>query len=172
MPTRQSTRPRRLLTQSILKDMFIYDPDDGRLIWRKSRGGRHAKAGMVAGYAHRQGYVMVQIGGHGYLAHRLIWLMMTGSWPTHEIDHRNLIKDDNRWRNLRQAAPHQNCANRRVRSDSKSGVKGVSRKGNKWRAVLTKHGQRRSLGYFDTVEQASAAYRAAAKKINAAYARA
>ncbi|WP_443082772.1 HNH endonuclease [Variovorax sp. PAMC 28711] len=34
---------------------------------------------------------------------------MTGSWPVSTIDHRNGIKDDNRWDNLRTSLRPKIC---------------------------------------------------------------
>lgn len=52
------------------------------------------------------------IHGYHYKASRLAWLYMTGEWPKYEMDHINHVKDDNRWVNLRDVTPAENCANR------------------------------------------------------------
>jgi hypothetical protein len=46
------------------------------------------------------GYRVIDIDGKDYYAHDLIYLYMTGKWPTGEIEHINDNKDDNRWGNL------------------------------------------------------------------------
>lgn len=56
-------------------------------------------------------YRRVCRGGNRVLEHRLAWRLMTGKWPTNEIDHRNGDKTDNRWVNLREATAAQNHQN-------------------------------------------------------------
>jgi len=45
-----------------------------------------------------------------------------------------------------------------------SGVKGVARQGNRWKAYTSTHGKRVHLGYFPTVELAAAAVTEANKE--------
>jgi hypothetical protein len=61
-----------------------------------------------------------------YREHRLAWLYMTGEWPTHEIDHINGDRVDNRFCNLREATASENRWNSRKRVNNTSGYKGVS----------------------------------------------
>ncbi|WP_442866791.1 AP2 domain-containing protein [Agrobacterium sp. ST15.13.015] len=87
--------------------------------------------------------------------------------PDVEVDHRNLIKRDNAFLNLREASHAQNMANQTVRSSNKSGVRGVywEKTSGKWRASINAGGRRIDLGKFKTKEQAAAA-RAAAVTIH------
>jgi len=98
---------------------------------------------------------------------------MTGAWPKHQIDHHNLDKADNRWRNLREATRSQNQANRRAHSNSRSGIKGVYLEGRsgRWRAQVQHKGRTHNLGRFDTAEEARAAYATAAAATFGEYAR-
>lgn len=75
-----------------------------------------------------------------------------------QVDHKNRNTLDNRRSNLRIATPGQNSQNRGVRSDSRSGVRGVGwfAPTRKWRAHACVDGKRRTLGYFDTIEEAAA----------------
>ena len=90
-----------LLTQDGLRQLLNYDPDMGAFTWRQGRGP--VRAGGVAGCLTRKGYRRIQIDGQNYMAHRLAWLYMYGSWPPEQIDHINEIKSDNRLDNLRLA---------------------------------------------------------------------
>jgi hypothetical protein len=74
--------------------------------------------------------------------------------PDH-INHNGL---DNRRCNLRPVTEVQNAANRRVRTDSSCGFKGVIKKGNVWRARAYRDGIRIHLGYFASAEDAARAY--------------
>jgi DNA-binding transcriptional MerR regulator len=102
----------------------------------------------------------VYLDGITYIASRLIWRMQTGRDPGQlEIDHRNHDCTDNRWSNLRCGTRSRNQANRR-RKVGKKLPKGVFF--NRWGTRYEARCQRRHLGTFDTVEEAKAAYEAAA----------
>jgi len=83
-----------------------------------------------------------------------------------DVDHRNRNKLDNRRCNLRLCTPSENLMNRPKTRANTSGFKGVSfcKKSGKFKAEITAYKIRHSLGYFNTAEEASAAYKKAAKK--------
>ena len=98
---------------------------------------------------------------------------MTGSWPIAEIDHINGVKDDNRFKNLREATRTENIRNQKLpRVDNASGVAGVSwyKKYGKWVARIQVHGKRISLGYFSNLCDAVTARKAAEIKHFGAFA--
>jgi len=140
------------LTASELRERFTYDPltgvltrrSDGKSKWRLSSEGYPA----VANFAY---------------VHRIVWKMQTGSDASHRIDHRNQIRHDNRWENLREATASQNRFNGGLDANNTSGFRGVFFQANKWRAQITVNGKRRHLGYYETREAASKAYLAAAQ---------
>ena len=149
-------------------EALSYDPATGQFTWKKGRRqGRHA------GFANGGGYVGIKVKELTCLAHRLAWLLVHGDWPSAQIDHINGDPADNRIANLRLATPAQNGANARRRSDNRSGFKGVGwhKKTRKWRANIVRDGRMRSLGYFDTPEQAAEAYATAAKALRGEFAR-
>jgi hypothetical protein len=80
--------------------------------------------------------------------------------PETRVDH----KDHNglhNWRtNLRKANAAQNAQNCRVSTRNKSGLKGVSKKGSKWRAQIML-----PLGFFSNKRDAARAYDKAARKM-------
>jgi len=63
--------------------------------------------------------------------------------------------------NVRWASWTAQALNKRVRCDSRSGVKGVIRSGSKWRAEIKANGITMRLGTFDSIDAAAAAQRAA-----------
>lgn len=156
-----------------LNERFTYEPATGLLRHRKWTGGT-AHAGTVAGARLKSGYIRVACQGDYYLAHRLIWKMMTGDDPPAEIDHIDGLRANNRWSNLRCASRAENSHNTRRPSTNTSGFKGVywHEKAAKWRAVIKNGGDTPiHLGYFTRPEDAHAAYRAAAERMFGEFAR-
>lgn len=60
---------------------------------------------------------------------------------------------------------HDQAINRDTPSNNTSGVKGVCKVKNKWRAYITNHGKRINLGTFDTREEAKLAREKAEKEL-------
>jgi len=149
------------LTVERLKELLTYDPETGKFRWRVNRG-RTAKAGDIAGNPAGGNYIQIKIDGRSLQAGRLAFLYMTGKYPEHEVDHKNLDRQDDRWANLREATPQQNCRNRSTRRDNLLGVKGVKACKNKYRAMIQINGKRKHLGYFATIADAAIAYATAA----------
>ena len=81
-----------------ISEMLEVD-DSGVLRWKKNMGTR-VKKGAVAGTTNKDGYIVVTIRGAKYFAHRLAWLLYTGSWPSSILDHINGETSDNRRGNL------------------------------------------------------------------------
>lgn len=157
------------LTQARVRELFDYR-DDGSLIRRKSSGP--AKAGSVAGSMDTRGHIQVRVNRILVHAHRVIFLWHHGYLPD-EVDHRDMDKANNRIENLREATRSQNIANRSLRSDNKSGFKGVSFRKDvgKWVASIQKDKKRICLGAYIRLEDASAAYASAAREMYGEFAR-
>lgn len=154
-----------LLTFREASSRLAYDPSTGEIRWRERCGGPRDSswntkhAGKLAGTLGSDGYLRLRFNKGGFAAHRIAWLIHFGSWPKEEIDHINGVKSDNRLCNLREADHSLNMSNRCY---SASGAKGVSQVGERWRAVIViGHRKKKNLGYFDTLDEAAAAYRAA-----------
>lgn len=158
------------LTQSRVRELLDYDPETGIFIWRVDRVANRRvikAAGSVAGCVmkvKKNSYRVIKINDRQYSAHRLAWLLVTGSWPERDIDHRDGDGLNNRWRNLREATSAQNSANRRLSRNNTSGAKGVSWRTDlgKWKATIEVARRRRHLGFFVDKADAAAAYEAAA----------
>ena len=158
-----------MIDAETLRSLLHYDPDTGVFTWRVSRYGG-ARAGNIAGNIRKTGYKGIKVYGKLYFAHRLAWLYVYGEWPSNFIDHINCIEGDNRIANLRLANNSQNQANSRKH---KIGFpKGVRKRGNKYQARIRVNTVEKHLGYYDTIEQAQAAYCEAAQKEFGAYHRA
>jgi len=158
--------PIALPTQDYLRACFSYDPETGVLTWRvrprehfasdrQWHGTNTMRAGKVAGHFREDGYFYLGLAQSFYLAHRIIWKLMTGEEPPEQIDHRDVDPSNNRWDNLRSAnQTEQNC-NKRLRQINATGRRGVyfGRDG-KAIAQFTADGVTRHLGVFATVEEA------------------
>ena len=147
--------------EELRKDLR-YDPETGDLIRLVTRDC--VKAGDLAGCRDDRGYRIVAIKGRTYWAHRVAWALHYGAWPTHQIDHRDLDKGNNRIANLREATPSQNHGNMAIYKSNTSGRKGVTwcKQRKKWHARIRVRGLRINLGHHDDLEAAHAAYCAAA----------
>lgn len=161
--------PRKSLDPEGLREWFYIDAADV-LRWRKDGGGGN-KAHSAAGLIGNHGYRVVGFARRRILAHRIVWAITYGRWPRLQIDHINGIRDDNRLANLREATARQNVCNTPARKSSKSGIKGVSQHGNRWRASISLDGKTHRLGTFATAEEASAAYADAAQRLHGEFAR-
>lgn len=148
-----------------LRDLLNYRPETGMFCWRETNSNR-AKAGSIAGTRDkRKGYIYIRIDGRRYLAHRLAWLYVTGEWPEHQVDHRDLNPSNNKWSNLRAATDSDNKANRRGHGALPKGVIFDRRRSvHPYYARIMVRGVFHHIGSFETAEQAAAAYSKAARK--------
>ena len=121
---------------------------------------------MRAGSLHWTGYRYVTVLGCAYPEHWLVWFYVKGVWPRAFLDHRNGVRDDNRWSNLREASRKQNNENARTRKDNKTGTRGVcwDNTEGKWRAYLYHNKKQINLGHFHEIEEARLARLAAERK--------
>lgn len=163
------------LTPEYVRSIFDYDSAAGLLKWRKLPhvSASNIKVGGVAGFLENTGYTRVRIGGHQYMAHRLIWLYVHGEWPREQVDHKDRDKGNNRIDNLRLADNRLNRANTAVNANNFLGCKGVQlhKQSGKYRARICVYGKHISLGLHHKIEDAVAAYTKAAKDHFGDYAR-
>lgn len=131
-------------------------------------GGLYRKTNGRRGYLRPDGYVYVRLGGRSFGEHRLVHMMFSGDWPD-QVDHVNGNRSDNRPENLRSATHAQNCMNRKPMSKAKGCYWMASR--GKWMVQIGVGGSRRTIGYFDSIESARAAYRNAAEELHGDFAR-
>lgn len=161
-----------MLSHSKLRQHLHYDPRTG--VWTRrvdsvQRG--NFWAGDRADKRNKSGYRIITLLGKTYRAHILAWFYATKKWPISLMDHKDCLKGNNKFENIRLATPSQNRANTCKQKNNTSGYKGVRKDGKKWRAKIRVHGTNYNLGRFDDPREAHAAYVAAATQYFGEYAR-
>jgi hypothetical protein len=143
-------------------DRISYNPASGLFMWVVSAPG--IRAGKLAGSVSSHGYLIIKLGRKQYRANRLAWFLTHGEWPGGEVDHIDGDPLNNRLNNLRVVDRAGNSQNRRkAHRDNASGLLGATwnKQHKRWQAKLVANKVRHHLGYFDTPEEAHAAYMAA-----------
>lgn len=153
-----------MITQALAKQLFAYD--NGNLIRLKASGGYPSN--NVAGWVtvcNKAFYKKLNINKKTYYLHRIIFLFHHGYMPK-IIDHINGDSLDNRIENLREATQSQNCANQRIKTNNKLGVKGIhqDKKSKKYIAKIMLNRKSIWLGSYCLLEDAIEAHRVGSKK--------
>lgn len=121
---------------------FIIDSDD------------FEKVKNYCWHINNTGYVMTNNNNKRYLLHRIIFPDVPKGM---QIDHINRIKTDNRKINLRIVYPFQNCQNVAVSKKSRTGIKGVIIRNNKFLASFRYNKIYYRVGLFDSINDAKIA---------------
>ena len=159
-------------------DFYVFDAlfellPDGTLL-NKVKRSRNTVVGAVSGSLSYYGYVVLCVGMKKHMAHRVVWLLSTGQWPTDDIDHINGVTTDNRIENLRDVPRLTNMQNqRRLSKANKTGFRGVwAHKNGRFKAFARTPGENRTkhLGYFTTPQEAFAVAEAYRKQHYEGYA--
>ena len=139
------------LTWSKLRDILSYNKDTGEFVLLKT-------GDAISGTDNGKGYVYISIDGKKYYLHRLAWFYVKGRWPI-EIDHKDGVRANNVWANLRECSRTGNLQNLHVvRNPSK--LMGVSycKRWKCYKAQIGINNRQKWLGYFETAELAHDAY--------------
>ena len=157
-----------MITQDYLQSILHYNPETGIFTWLKPNKMSSKKVGDRAGKTKIKYYITITIDGRSYKAHRLAWLYMTGSFPASFIDHKDRVKYNNAWINLRAVTPAGNCRNRKLKADNTSGVSGVNfnKRANKWVVRLGVDGKRYCFGHYKTLDEATEVRNREIKKLD------
>jgi hypothetical protein len=154
-----------------LRQRLRYEPDTGKLFWLDYEGMPNNWRARFAGkeaftYLGVGGYYQGSVGGALYHAHRVIWAIYHGKWPTHHIDHINGVGADNRIVNLRDVTRQENMKNMKMPKNNTSSVTGVvwDKAAHKWKVQIQVDNRTLHLGRFSTFEEAAEARKTAAKK--------
>lgn len=98
-----------------------------------------------------------------FYIHNLVAAAFIGKRPyKHKVNHKNGTKLDNNVDNLEYVTHRENITHI---TNNKSGFTGVSKTPKRWRACMHYDGKTRTIGCFDTPEEAHAAYLAKLEEI-------
>lgn len=174
----------------MLRLLLTYDPATGALYWRARKAwmfrpsangkGRKSQqacadtwnaryAGKPALNTLRNGRLVGEIFDRPVKAHRAIWAIVFGFWPT-RIDHKDGCPSNNRISNLRVATRPQNAWNSVARRGKKGAF--LDKRRDTWFSSITVGGRSMYLGTFQTEEAAAARYDAAARELHGEFYRA
>jgi hypothetical protein len=151
------------LTAEIVRQLLEYDGE--HLRWKVNRTGT-ARKGTIAGSTASKKYRTIKIFGKTHSAHRVIWLIVHGHWPKHQIDHIDGNPLNNRIDNLRDVTPTENSQNMKRPSHNTSGRIGVywDKCKRKWAAYIKVGQKQTGLGRFNHKHEAIAARQLAEEK--------
>lgn len=164
------------LTPKEVSELLDADMDNGKLKWKY-----RPEAQFPAGYrayrswnarfldkeaftaVNNHGYKVGTLFGKIYTAHRVVWAIAHGEWPSDQIDHINGLRVDNRLCNLRLTSNSRNHKNQKMPATNTSGVVGVrlEKRTGAWVAAIYDCGRRHYLGTFSEKDEAIAARKAA-----------
>lgn len=155
-------RNKPLPSQEYLNSILSYDKDSGVLSWKErqfesslANFWNKRYAGKPITTVGSAGYVFLSVDKSRYLAHRVIWKMMTG----HDaliVDHINRNRLDNRLCNLREASTSLSMHNKAHKGGRLP--QGVNPNGYRFMARISNQGKTIHLGTYATPEEASEVY--------------
>lgn len=151
------------LTAKRLRALFTFDYETGKFYSARSDLRRSV------GSTTKHGYVTLKVDGSYHMAHRLAWLYDKGKWPDGQIDHINGNRADNRIENLRDVDQTTNMQNQRsAHVDCASRLAGTyfHKRIGKHYAQIRVNKVLKHLGYFETPEEAHAAYLKAKRELH------
>lgn len=159
---------RQLPDVTYLRECFLYNKRTGVLLWKR-RPDRHFSTSRSANtwntsysgkpaltFKNKSGHANGNVAGRVYLAHRIIWKLVTGEEPPPIVDHKDRNPGNNRWSNLRVASKGQNNIN----SGIPHGVFYQKARGT-WMAHIKVNQKRLYLGTYSSEDLARIARRAA-----------
>lgn len=151
-------KEKELVIGEMLISQLTLDADKGLLFWKEPRQRRniHKPVGTVS---KTLGYVQVAIWHdekcYIFNAHRLVWRIYYGEWPSLFLDHIDKNRANNSIHNLREVTTSQNHLNRKTAFTTKTGCLNIFQTpSGKYRFTLTKEGELLERKLFDTLDEA------------------
>jgi hypothetical protein len=154
------------LSADVINEYFEYK--DGELYWKKDKNG--SRVGKIAGSKTFR-YRTIKFNGKNYLLSRIVFFMFNGYYPKN-VDHIDGDTWNNKIENLRPASPAENNRNRKIATNNKTGVKGLSfcNQLKRYKAQITKNYKQIHLGYYNDIELAELVIDMAREKYHGSFA--
>jgi hypothetical protein len=164
--------PKALPSPEVLRQLLRYEPETGKLFWKERPPELFAskRACSVWNARYPGTEALSYVDSHGYKmgavlsmrhakAHRVIFAIHFGEWPSGHIDHIDGDRANNRIENLRSVSHAENQRNMGWNRRNRSGTLGVFylTSCDRWWAYIGSGPTRRTIGYFDRIEDARAA---------------
>ena len=128
-----------------LKQVFNYDP----------LSGLFTRDGKPTGCLDRStGYVVLRYKCQKYYAHRIAFVCMGLEVPD-QVDHKDGVRSNNKWINLRESNNSKNSKNSSMKSSNTSGSTGVywSKRDQRWIGEVTIDGKKVYVGRSNYIEE-------------------
>ena len=130
---------------------IAYNPDTGLFVYTKETRSYNIgdSPSCIA-----NGYLLISVNGFAEYAHRVAYYIMTGKVPD-LIDHKDRVRLNNRWANLRAVDKFINAHNKGLMSNNTSGISGVFETlEGLFRVRIASYGKRKCFGVYEDVELA------------------
>ena len=150
--------------EAAIDETFVYNAETG-LLYRKLYRGKPCKK-RVTGSIDSRGYVTVSFNGKTHLVHRIAYFLYHGYFPKGDIDHDDRIRHHNYISNLIDSTRQNNNRNSGNPKNCTSGVKGVTRCGEKWRSQIKINRKNYQLGDYTDFDDAVCARLAGEQCLN------
>lgn len=147
---------KHIITPEEMRETFDYCYTTGLIKFKPSRPRDHFPsnhsfviwhkryAGKELTVIDRHGYIKIRTRIHGVMqnltGHRVAFVCMMGRWPTDMLDHKNTVKSDNRWENLRECSRGENTMNRGLPSSNTTGIKNVCKTSGGFKVSIRANG--------------------------------
>ena len=106
-----------------------------------------------------------------FVESNVIWFLRTGEWTEKIIEHKDGNPANNALSNLRLATQSDNLCNTVLRSDNKTGVKGIYPRYGSWSVQLWKNKKCYNFGVYKCLETAKIVRKLAEQRFHGEFAR-
>jgi HNH endonuclease/AP2 domain len=133
----------------VMREHLALNEKTGVLTWKIPPKNNQVSAGDSVGGVSEQGYIRFSLGGVKYMAHRVVYAMLTGLQPE-EVDHIDGDRQNNKIDNLRAATKSTNQRNVKRKINNTSGFTGVYWHKQRQRWVATIRANNRAIHLCET----------------------